>query len=64
MPNFTNEKYNFYMVYYNFGNLFAFEGSAKEYLEKEIFPVLLPALDKMLRAAVENDVLKVKSYLL
>ena len=52
------------MVYYDFGNLFAFEGSAKEYLEKEIFPVLLPALDKMLRAAVENDVLKVKSYLL
>ncbi|XP_065066067.1 IQ domain-containing protein K-like [Rhopilema esculentum] len=34
--------------------------SAKEYLEKEIFPVLLPALDKMLRSAVENDALKWK----
>eukprot|EP00112_Aurelia_sp_Birch-Aquarium-sp1_P013011 Seg2743.3 transcript_id=Seg2743.3/GoldUCD/mRNA.D3Y31 product="IQ domain-containing protein K" protein_id=Seg2743.3/GoldUCD/D3Y31 len=34
--------------------------SAKEYVENEIFPILLPALDAMLRAAIDNDVLKWK----
>ena len=34
-------------------------GSAKEYLEKEIFPTLLPALEEMLQTAKDNDVLKV-----
>lgn len=34
-------------------------GTAREYLEEEIFPVLLPALEEMLQAAKKNDVLKV-----
>ena len=37
-------------------------GTAKEYLEKEVFPTLLPALEEMLQAAKDNDVLKVNIY--
>ena len=36
--------------------------TAKEYLEKEVFPTLLPALEEMLQAAKDNDVLKVNIY--
>lgn len=38
----------------------AVESTAKEYLEKEVFPTLLPALEEMLQAAKDNDVLKWK----
>ncbi|XP_054285243.1 IQ domain-containing protein K-like [Macrosteles quadrilineatus] len=36
------------------------EGNPVDYMDKEVFPVLLPCLEKMLFAAKEHDVLKIQ----